>query len=89
MTELRVITHVTKDERDNIIEVGNEGLWREPVEKVIDDMTSVAPSFEYRVQGPGVDGSSAVSVVNSRHGRYLRTHADRRRGNNLDELPNF
>lgn len=85
--ELRIITHVTKDERDNIIEVGAEGVWREPVEKVIADMDSEHPMFEYRVQGPHSENTGAISVVHGRHGRYLRTHADRENHNNLDELP--
>lgn len=85
--ETRIITHVTKDDRDNIIEVGSAGTWREPAEAVIADIESVTPAFEYRAKGPDAHGSSAISVVNSRHGKYLRTHADKNRGNNLDLLP--
>lgn len=89
MTDERVITHVSKDDRDNIVEVGAAGLWREPVEKVIADLQSDAPKFSYRSRGKYANETSAVIVVNARTGAYLRTVADRTRGNNLDELPSL
>jgi len=78
MPRPRQIKATVKDDDGDIISVTG-GFGTVPLRTAIRDIESGSASYAV--------GSSEVRVVNGQTGKYLRTSADGRRENNLDNLP--
>jgi hypothetical protein len=81
----RRVTRSGKDKDGDITELCNPGEAWSPRKKAdaIHDIDSRIHT--YYVQD--AQGRSGIEVVDGPTGKYLRTRADGRAGNNLDELP--
>lgn len=82
---VREVTHSRKDRDGDITALCNRGASWSPRQKrdAINDIEQRAHSYYTMVNGRRAN----ILVVNDHGNKYLRTHEDMTRRNNLDDLP--